>query len=623
MIQRIFLCIRKFTALSISLVFVATLLVSGCTGCGAGIRADSSLSSGADNSAGSRTENRAGSEAASHTPTDAAFEEFCNELFRESLSESGLSTHIYLEHPENYGITDYPLTIGGYDIDGIGDTTHITDALARLKSFPEEQLSYKNKLTYDEIKMYLETELEYSDVCLYDTSLSINIGSQLQLPLIFSEYPIREEKDVEEYLCILKDTDEYFANIIEFEKLRAKAGIFMEDTIADEIIHQCSSFLENIDDGFLVTTFNNRIKALNLQDKSKETDYIQKNKEILSEHVAKGYEILIEGITSLKGSCQYSGGIGNSPEGRRFYEYYLKSNVGWNKSVEDFNSLINEYIIRTCNEIRNIAAARPESYRKLSTFEFQKLSNEETLAQLKEMSKKDYPEGTDIDYNVCFVDKSLSEFTSPAMYFTPQIDNIKDNTIYINPDSETDRLYATLAHEGFPGHMYQHTYFASTNPNPLRYILSPTGYIEGWATYTEIDSYNYADTGDDYLNRLNGLNHALILMIYASVDMGVSYYGWTPDDVEKYLSGYGFGGKETALDMYTTMVSEPGNYCRYVLGYIGIMELKQKAEELLGDNFNTKEFNTFILETGPIQFDILFNRIEDWAASQQHDTSQK
>ena len=154
MIQRIFLCIRKFTVLSISLVFVATLLVSGCTGCGTGSRADSSLSSGADNRAGSRTENRAGSEAASHTPTDTAFEEFCNELFRESLSESGLSTHIYLEHPENYGITDYPLTIGGYDIDGIGDTTHLTDALTRLKAFPEEQLSYKNKLTYDELKMY-------------------------------------------------------------------------------------------------------------------------------------------------------------------------------------------------------------------------------------------------------------------------------------------------------------------------------------------------------------------------------------------------------------------------------------------------------------------------------------
>ena len=175
MIQRILLQIRKITALNLSLIIIATLLVSGCTGCGTGYRAGSKTGSVAD----------------------AAFEEFCNELFRLSLSESGLSTHIYLEHPENYGITDYPLTIGGYDIDGIGDTTHITDALTRLKAFSDEQLYYKNQLTYDELKMYLETELEYSDVILYDTSLSINIGSQLQLPLIFSEYPIREEKDVE------------------------------------------------------------------------------------------------------------------------------------------------------------------------------------------------------------------------------------------------------------------------------------------------------------------------------------------------------------------------------------------------------------------------------------------
>ena len=165
MIQRILLQIRKITALNLSLIIMATLLVSGCTGCGAVYRAGSKTGSVADSGA----DNRAGSKTGSVADADAAFEEFCNELFRESLSESGLSTHIYLEHPENYGITDYPLTIGGYDIDGIGDTTHITDALTRLKAFPEEQLSCKNQLTYDELKMYLETELEYSDVCLYDT----------------------------------------------------------------------------------------------------------------------------------------------------------------------------------------------------------------------------------------------------------------------------------------------------------------------------------------------------------------------------------------------------------------------------------------------------------------------
>ena len=84
MIQRIFPCIRKFTALSISLVFVATLLVSGCTGCGAGIRAynraGSMAGSEADNRASSNTRSVADSGIASQTPEDTAFEEFCNEL---------------------------------------------------------------------------------------------------------------------------------------------------------------------------------------------------------------------------------------------------------------------------------------------------------------------------------------------------------------------------------------------------------------------------------------------------------------------------------------------------------------------------------------------------------------
>ena len=136
MIQRILLQIRKITALNLSLIIIATLLVSGCTGCGTGSVADSGTDNRAGSVADSGADNRADSKTGSVADADAAFEEFCNGLFRESLSESGLSTHIYLEHPENYGITDYPLTIGGYDIDGIGDTTHITDALSRLKSFP-------------------------------------------------------------------------------------------------------------------------------------------------------------------------------------------------------------------------------------------------------------------------------------------------------------------------------------------------------------------------------------------------------------------------------------------------------------------------------------------------------
>lgn len=559
--------------------------------------------------------NQNSSDSRQQSEENNAFEEFAMEVFRDTLAQNGLAVHSYLEHPENYGITDYPLTIGEYDLDSLGDTSDLTNTLTRLKSFNRELLSDKHKLTYDEILYTLETELEYSDIYLYNTSLSTTIGEQIQLPLVLAEYTFKEEKDVEEYLAIAEDVDKYFTNVCEYEKLRADAGIFMEDYLADKIIEQCNTFIENASDGFLISTFVTRLDALGLSD-AKRNEYIRRNQTAVDEHVIKGYEILRDGLRNLKGSGKYSGGIGNYPDGLRYYEYFLASNLGWNKSLDEFAELITGYINKTILQIQKIATEHPDSYNKASTFSFQQLSPEDTLEQLKKLIKDNYPDGPDVDYTISYVDKSISESASPAMYFTPQIDNIEENSIYINPENAGSAdLYATLAHEGFPGHLYQTTYFAASDPDLIRYVIAPTGYVEGWATYIEVDSYRYAETGDEYLNELMGLNYALTLLLYASVDMGVSCYGWSEDDVYNFVSSFGFRGKRIAKEMYDAMVSEPGNYCRYVLGYIAILELQDKAKELLGNRYSAKEFNKFLLDTGAIQFDILFNRLDEWAAA--------
>ena len=106
------------------------------------------------------------------------------------------------------------------------------------------------------------------------------------------------------------------------------------------------------------------------------------------------------------------------------------------------------------------------------------------------------------------------------MYFMPQIDNLDINSIYINSaGTDSSDLYPTLAHEGYPGHLYQTQYFASTSPSLIRNVIKPGGYIEGWASYVEVHSYEYA--GDNtLLNSLVQCNYALILCLYAKGDIG-------------------------------------------------------------------------------------------------------
>ena len=80
----------------------------------------------------------------------------------------------------------------------------------------------------------------------------------------------------------------------------------------------------------------------------------------------------------------------------------------------------------------------------------------------------------------------------------------------------------------------------------------------------------------------------------------------------RIISQYGFDDKSVAHEMYYAFVSDPGNYCKYVLGMLGFEQLKTKAQSELSDKFNLKNFHQYILDMGPVQFDILFNNLDAW-----------
>ena len=61
-----------------------------------------------------------------------------------------------------------------------------------------------------------------------------------------------------------------------------------------------------------------------------------------------------------------------------------------------------------------------------------------------------------------------------------------------------------------------------------------------------------------------------------------------------------------------------GNYCKYVLGMLGFEQLKTKAESELSDKFNLKNFHQYILDMGPVQFDILFNNLDAWIKKEKY-----
>ena len=189
---------------------------------------------------------------------------------------------------KDYGIDDYEVTLESIDLEELDSVNDITEALNELLTFDRSSLSQSQQITYDELKRYLETQLEYSDLYLFNTQLSTTIGIQVQLPLIFAEYSFEEEKDITEYITLMCDTDRFFQNIVDYETLRSKAGYFMQDELANEIITQCQTFVQSVDSGFLITTFDERLNSLNNISDEQKAEYKKQNLSAIQEHLVKG-----------------------------------------------------------------------------------------------------------------------------------------------------------------------------------------------------------------------------------------------------------------------------------------------------------------------------------------------
>lgn len=556
-----------------------------------------------------------------NTTDNEAFEEFTDGLFKELIVDDTLSLHTLLEHPDEYGITDYDVTLGRIDTDSLDDTSDITQCITELTAFDRNFLSKKQTITYDYLLSYLQTRLCYSDLDLYDTQLTPTIGIQIELPLVFSEYTFMEKKDVDEYITLLCDVDSYFANLIEYENMRASKGLTKEDSLLDDIISSCQSVIDSVNktgssDRLFIDDFNTRIDALTFISDDEKTEYKKLNIDAINNHVIPGYQALIDGLSALKGTNRYTGGICSYPDGQRYYEGLLEQTLGWSKSVDEYNSLLEDYIRGYMLVMRKLVKKDSSLIDSLSRYSFNMTEPESIIEDLKKHITDDYPELDEAGYSIKYVSDSLRDYASPAMYFMPQIDNPDINSIYIN-NSGTDSsdIYPVLSHESYPGHMYQTQYFLKTNPSLIRSYIKPGGYMEGWASYVEVHSYEYNNNNNDNLNTLAKCNYALTLCLHAIGDIGVNYYGWDEARLSSYLSNWGFNSPDTAHWMYTALIANPGNYCKYVLGFIGFEELKKQAQKDLGSDFSLKEFHRYILETGPVQFDILFSNLKEWEES--------
>lgn len=602
------------------------------------------------------------------------FSDFTKEVFCSELGGNTLNLHYTVANPENYGIQQEEVSLGSSDLQSrMLSLSACENYRTALRAFDRNELSASQQLTYDIFLDYLDTELAASDLVLYDEPLGASLGIQAQLPILLAEYPLRTKADIEDYLALLTQLPDYFSSVINFEQHKSAAGLFMSRASATAVIRQCTDFIKDPENNYLISIFEDKIDRFANLTADEKIAYCNRCKKSVLTYVIPAYQNLIDALRQLIGAGKNESGLSYLPKGKEYYEYLVHKTTGDARPIEEIEEAIkqqmtadftaaqdlsgaadaiisetqsstdeadsatgeaetssaetndakktnrsaqltvnNEWAASLFLPSSSVSSPAPVSFspRISSTPELPASSSldDDPVSMLRDLRQKitqDFPDSPAVSCAVRQVHASLQEYLSPAFYLTPAIDSYLDNVIYINPAEHYQglELYTTLAHEGYPGHLYQSVYFQSLSPDPLRSILGAGGYTEGWATYVEMYSYGLWSQ-DTKAAAIAQKNRAFTLGLASLLDIGIHYRGYSPEDVAAFLTQLGFRD-DSARALYQNILQSPGNYLQYYVGWLNFQSLREKAKIEMGDAFTLKAFHEAVLKVGPAPFTIL------------------
>ena len=559
--------------------------------------------------------------------TNLAFEKFTNELFCQETASNTVSLHYTLRNPEEFGIREAPVTFGTFETDENRKLASVENIRRAMEEFDPEQLSVTNRLTFDVLDYYMDRLKENAEFTLYEEPLGLVSGIHTQLPVLLSEYQFYDREDVDIYLELMKMTPEYFQSLIAFEQAKSDAGLFMSDAAAMQVIEQCKVFMNMGESNYLITTFVDRIGQVRGLSEKEKSIYIQRNALMLTSYVLPAYSKLSAAVQSLIGTGVNDQGLCYFPEGKEYYEQVVKVSTGSERSVSEMKDLTKRQIVEDLEAMERVlgitqddrmkhvvgkgsdtqegnvqqeeGAAQGENVQQDSNAAEGNVSQEAAalignpeeaheaaamdtanpisiLNGLKKEIAKTFPTAPDTTVSVKYVPEALQGNLSPAFYMIPAIDSYEENVIYVNQAHMGNplTLFTTLAHEGFPGHLYQNVYYAGTDPDPVRSMFNTGGYVEGWATYAEMCSYYLAPITKEQATILQK-NSSIILGLYTLADIGIHYDGWSRVDALAFFSNYGIQDVNTVNRIYDLVLGSPGNYAKYYIGYVEFLELKK------------------------------------------------
>ena len=552
-----------------------------------------------------------------------AFDQFIEKDFIETMESDYTTMHVYLENPQEYGIdtSKVEVSLGSYpDKISEQDRADFQETIDEFKQFKRDELTPSQQETYDICKYMIEISKASMDekYDYYQNLFSSMGGIHYQIPVLFSDYALRNEQDVKDIIILVKDVKPYLEACLNYTKAQAEKGLLMLDF--EEIISYCETLLANRNQSSILLSLYNSIDALQLE---KGNTYKQELLNAFETSFFPAYENIITVFKDLQQNAKNNEkGLCAFPNGKAYYEIILKQNTGGDKSIKELKKMLNDAYEQAISDMQQAVfkdyAAALDFIENGILPETDFDNYEQILKANQKMMQTEFPKVENLQYNIRDISKDIASDSGIAAYFNiPPIDHSGKKELRVNPngaDLKSLSTFQTVSHEGFPGHMYQYAYMYENLDSPWRKtIANCNAYSEGYAVYAQYEAYDYLEDMNQTILEINKANEIASYCIIMLSDIGIHYEGWDLAQFQQFLTSMGFTlSEDDAKTQYKQLWNNPAAFQSYYVGYLEIMELKEKAQNTLKDQFDELKFHEALLSSGSAPFKVVEDNINDY-----------
>jgi prolyl oligopeptidase len=334
-------------------------------------------------------------------------------------------------------------------------------------------------------------------------------------------------------------------------------------------------------------------------------------------------------------ACREQPGIGSLPEGKALYRFLAGYFTTTDMTPEAIHAVGKAEVARLLTEMEQVkeSVGFDGDLQAFNAFlrsdpRFYYETPEALFEGYLAISKRLDPELVKLfgklprmPYGVRPIPDTIAPDTTTAYYSRPAANGTQAGYYYVNlyrPEVRPKYEMEVLSvHEAVPGHHLQIALAQELEGLPMfRTTGGETAFIEGWGLYSERLGYQMGLYTDPY-SRYGQLTYDMWRAVRLVVDTGIHYFGWSRERAIDYFKANAGKSEADIVNEIDRYIGWPGQALAYKIGQLKILEIRERAEQALGERFDVRAFHDHLLGAGAIPLDALERRMDDWLLGQR------